>query len=203
MPILERLLRLKKQAKALGDVDIIHFDLPSQFRCAGSDGYLAWIDNALEIRDTANTHFDKGSYDFRVFDDPKEMYEEIVGLNDAGESSRLLAGYCWSWASKKNPLHYDIEFNEYDFRIKWNDFSLGQGWIMHPESIEQAGCIHTSQGLEVVYAGVIVGSDLKLEEGELVTNPLVHPGQDKNFSGLRKRMKAGKGITRAGVGRGR
>ena len=62
---------------------------------------------------------------------------------------------------------------------------------MHPESIEQVGCIHTSQGLEVVYAGVIIGNDLKFVDGELVTDPMVHPGQDKNFSGLRGRMKAG------------
>ncbi len=87
------------------------------------------------------------------------MYDEMVRLNNAGDSSRLLAGYCWKWASKKNPLHYDIEFPEYDFHMRWNDFSLGQGWIMHPESIEQVGSIHTSQVLEVVYAGIIIVSD--------------------------------------------
>jgi len=63
---------------------------------------------------------------------------------------------------------------------------------MHPESIEQVGCIHTAQGLEVAYAGVIIGSDMKYEDGNLVTDPLAHPGQDRNFSGLRKQLKSSK-----------
>lgn len=175
-------------AKSAG-AEIIRGSLPSQFRCGGSDGYLAWIDNCLNISETANTTFDEKHYDFRIFDNPQTMYDEIVRLNSKGDSSRLLAGYCWKWASKANPLHYDIEFPEFDFKMKWNDFNLGQGWIMHPESIEQVGCIHTSQGLEVAYAGVIIGRDLQFVDGKLNTEPLAHPGQDRNFSGLRKRLK--------------
>lgn len=171
------------------NANIINCELPSQFRCAGSDGYLAWIDNTLNITQTANALFDHNQYDFRIFDNPKDMYAEIIRLNEGGENSRLLAGYCWKWNSKPDPLQYDIEYPEFDFRMRWNDFNLGQGWIMHPESIEQVGCIHTSQGLEVAYAGVIIGSDLQFVDGEIVTNPLAHPGQDKNFSGLRKRLK--------------
>ncbi len=30
-------------------------ELGSQFRCNGSDGYLAWLDQMLQIRETANT----------------------------------------------------------------------------------------------------------------------------------------------------
>lgn len=183
---------IELQAKQTGTpTEIIKLSLPSQFRCAGSDGYLSWVDNTLGIRDTANMSLGQDSYDLRVFDNPLTMYEEILKLNASGESSRLLAGYCWPWVSKKNPLHFDIEFKQYNFQMRWNDFNLGQGWIMHPESIEQVGCIHTSQGLEVAYAGVIFGADMKYVDGKIVTDPLAHPGADKNFSGLRTRVRAG------------
>lgn len=183
---------IEQQAIQSGnDTEVIRLTLPSQFRCAGSDGYLAWVDTVLELDNSDATLYQEDSYDLRVFDDPKEMYEAILALNEGGESSRLLAGYCWKWDSKKNPLLYDIEFEQYDFHMRWNDFNLGQGWIMHPESIEQVGCIHTSQGLEVSYAGVIIGSDLKYVDDCLITDPLAHPGQDKNLSGLRTRLKQG------------
>lgn len=177
--------------EANGDLEVINLTLPSQFRCAGSDGYLAWVNKALNISNPFGDSFDADSYDLRIFDNPKEMYDTLLKLDQGGESSRLLAGYCWPWASKKNPIHFDIEYEKFDFRMRWNDFNLGQGWIMHPESVEQVGCIHTAQGLEVDYAGVIIGPDLKMSNGNLTTDPLAHPGQDKNLSGLRTRLKQG------------
>jgi len=186
-------VNIEEQAKeSCIETEIVHLELPSQFRCSGSDGYLAWIDNTLNIRETANAIYEADSYDLRVYDNPKKMYEALLNLDQNGETSRLLAGYCWPWASKKNPLHFDIEYKQYDFKMRWNDFNLGQGWIMHPESVEQVGCIHTAQGLEVAYAGVIIGPDLIISDDELATNPLAHPGEDKNFSGLRTRIKKSK-----------
>ncbi len=184
---------IENQAKASGsDTEILHLSLPSQFRCSGSDGYLAWVDSTLVIKETPETYFGPDSYDLRIYDNPKKMYEDLLELDGNGKSARLLAGYCWPWVSKKNPLYFDIEFEEFDFHMRWNDFNLGQGWIMHPESVEQVGCIHTSQGLEIDYAGVIIGADLKITDNVLTTDPLAHPGQDKNFSGLRARLRQGK-----------
>ena len=71
--------------------------LISQFRCNGSDGYLAFIDNLLEIRDTANVDLEGIDYDFRVVDSPYELRNLIVDRNKENNKARLLAGYCWEW----------------------------------------------------------------------------------------------------------
>jgi len=72
---------------AAAGAKVINCSLPSQFRCSGSDGYLAWIDNVLRISESGNLEFDTNQYDFRVYDDPKQMYDEIVRLNSCGFSS--------------------------------------------------------------------------------------------------------------------
>jgi hypothetical protein len=84
-------------------------ELPSQFRCSGSDGYLAWLDATLGIRSTANERLDSGSYDFRVFDDPVALHGAIRQANHSNQA-RMVAGYCWNWASKVSPQrlgHHD------------------------------------------------------------------------------------------------
>lgn len=182
---------IEKWAKHF-DAKVVRLTLPSQFRCGGSDGYLAWLDNLLEIQDTATTSLKGIDYDFRVFDCPLEMRNAIVTHNANGDVSRMLTGYCWPWLSKKkgNEDHLDVTIPEKNFAMKWNDFSLGQGWIMHDESINQIGCIHTAQGLEVAYAGVIIGPDLSVnEEGSLVTDANYHPGQDRALQGHKKLVK--------------
>lgn len=172
------------------NANVVSLSLPSQFRCSGSDGYLSWIDSTLEIRETANPRLD-GTYDFRVFDNPEEMRKEIFRLNQNGRTARMLAGYCWKWISRRDPFAFDIKFPEFGFRMRWNDFELGQSWIMHDEGAEQVGCIHTCQGLEVDYVGVIIGDDLRFEDG-LVSYPLEHPAGDLNFKGLRGRLRDSK-----------
>jgi DUF2075 family protein len=163
-------------------------NLPSQFRCSGSDGYLAWLDSSLEIDETANLTLDD-DYDFRIYSNPCDMRDEIMKLNSNDAPARVLAGYCWKWLSKADPAAFDIVFKEFGFKAKWNDFDLGQSWIIHEESVNQIGCIHTAQGLEAAYVGVIIGPDLTCENGVLQTHPLEHPGTDKNFSGLRSMIK--------------
>jgi uncharacterized protein len=74
--------------------------------------------------------------------------------------SRMVAGYCWDWKSKKDPAAWDVVLPEHDFRMRWNLTKHGSGWLAHPDSIREIGCIHTCQGLELDYVGVIIGPDL-------------------------------------------
>jgi hypothetical protein len=99
---------LRRHARALG-AEVTELELSSQFRCNGSDGYLAWLDNTLEIRATANPMLDRADYDFRVFDDPAEMHALIALKNQSNNRSRVVAGYCWKWPSKKDAHAWDIE----------------------------------------------------------------------------------------------
>ncbi len=152
------------------DAGVVEQKLESQFRCNGSDGYLAWIDNSLDIKETANPTLEGIDYDFDVFDNPQEMREEIVRLNEQNNTARLVAGYCWDWISKKDLNAMDITFPEYRFQMQWNLISHGQSWLVEPNSINEVGCIHTCQGLEMDYVGVIVGEDLVVRNGFVTTD---------------------------------
>jgi DUF2075 family protein len=168
----------------------IHFlELKSQFRCNGSDGFITWLDEALGIIDDGNTSFEGVNYDFKVFDDPSKLYEEIRSKNAEANKSRMLAGYCWDWISKSDPKEFDIAFPKFDFKAKWNLESRGSAWLIDPESIDDIGCIHTSQGLELDYVGVIIGGDLKVVDGELITDPSGRASTDVSLHGYKKEFK--------------
>ena len=157
--------------------------LPSQFRCNGSDGYIAWLDNTLNIAETANYTLQGIDYDFRVIDSPKELHALIREKNSSKESSmtsgsRIVAGYCWPWNSKKNNNEKDIIIDDYS--AQWNKGSDGALWAITENSINEVGCIHTCQGLEFDYIGVIIGNDLVARNGEIVTQPLERNTVDAN-----------------------
>ena len=166
-------------------------ELESQFRCNGSDGYLSWLDNILDIRKTANFEFTDFDYDFKVVEDPNELRRLIEEKNKINNKSRLVAGYCWNWIStgKNNADVYDINIPEYNFKISWN---LGNSstWAIDDNSVKEAGCIHTCQGLEFDYVGVIIGDDLRYENGSIVTDYTKRAKTDQSLKGINKLMKS-------------
>lgn len=172
-------------AKAKGAVVEEHV-LSSQFRCSGSDGYLAWLDDTLGIRSTANPTLETQEYEFKVFDSPQAMHDAINEKNH-GNRARVVAGYCWPWLSKKAPTAADIVIG--DYKRQWNLDQDGSLWIIAENSIEQVGCIHTCQGLEVDYIGVIIGPDLVVRDGQVVTSPDERDKHDKSIRGWKKMMK--------------
>jgi len=171
------------------EMDILELD--SQFRCDGSDGYIAWLDNVLGIRETANIDIydDDLNYDFRVFDDPNEMRAAIEEKNAVNNKSRIVAGYCWNWISegKNDSSVHDIVIPEFDFEMSWN-LGSSQTWAIDPESIKEAGCIHTCQGLEFDYVGVIIGDDLRYDNG-IVTDYTKRAKTDQSLKGLKSKYK--------------
>ncbi|MCK6421725.1 MAG: DUF2075 domain-containing protein [Aquabacterium sp.] len=174
---------LRRHAREAGAA-VTELELASQFRCNGSDGYLAWLDNTLDIRGTANPTLDGGEFDFRVFDNPADMHALVALKNRANNRSRVVAGYCWKWPSKKDAQAWDIELPQFDYRRRWNLDKDGSLWIVTPGSVEQVGCIHTCQGLELDYVGVIVGPDIAYRDGQIVTDATKRAGSDQSVRGL-------------------
>jgi DUF2075 family protein len=181
---------IEKFAIELG-IKIHRLKLESQFRCNGSDGYLAWLDNILRIKNTANYDFNSLDYefDFKVFDTAKELQEVIYKKNKLSNKARLVAGYCWDWVSDKSPEVYDFKTKEFGFDMKWNMKSYGGKWIIEPESVTEIGCIHTAQGLELDYVGVIIGDDLIFRNGDLLVNPSARSKMDRTLFGWKKGMR--------------
>lgn len=165
--------------------EVQEMELISQFRCNGSDGYLAWLDDVLEIRDTANLDMKDIDYDIRIMDSPNEVRNLIIERNKSRNQSRILAGYCWAWLKEgqNNSDVHDIKIG--DFEMSWN---LGNTstFAIDENSVNEIGCIHTSQGLEFEYAGVIIGDDLRYENGHIVTDFTKRAKTDQSLRGIKK-----------------
>ena len=177
---------IKKYANEF-NAGIYTYELDSQFRCNGSDGYVAWLDNILEIKQTANLDIDGFDYDFKVFDDPNEMRKAIEEKNQINNKSRIVSGYCWDWISegKNSSEVHDIKIPEYNFEMSWN---LGSSltWAIDANSVKEAGCIHTCQGLEFDYVGVIIGDDLRYKDDHIVTDYTKRAKTDQSLKGINK-----------------
>lgn len=168
--------------------DITKLELTSQFRCDGSDGYLAWLDNVLEIRDTANFSLEDIDYDIQIMDTPMAMKDKIFSLNNQGKQSRILAGYCWNWdkSGRNDSTHYDIEID--DFKMSWN-LDNSSPYAIDDSSINEVGCIHTTQGLEFDYVGVIIGNDMRYENQQIVTDFTARAKTDQSLKGIKSLYK--------------
>lgn len=178
-----RVSEIKKQADRLGST-VHHSDslkLTSQFRCNGSDSYLAFLDDLLGIRNTANAFNFDLDYDIRVFDNAAQMREELRKYNDKNKA-RMIAGYCYPWDSKRDKTKNDIIL-EGGFAAQWN-FDTNT-FATAPTSFEQVGCIHSTQGLEFDYVGIIIGKDMRFVDGRVITDYKKRDSHDKTIQGVR------------------
>lgn len=177
---------IENWARQLG-ANVHHAQLLSQFRCNGSDGYLAWLDNILQIRETANTNLADVPYDFRVFDNPQTLHDVIREKNSVNNKARMVAGYCWKWVSKSDLQAWDIHIGSY--KARWNLRDHGSTWLVRPDSVSEVGCIHTCQGLELDFVGVIIGPDLIVRDGRVVTDASKRAVDDRTVRGYKKMLR--------------
>jgi uncharacterized protein len=97
----------------------------------------------------------------------------------------VVAGYCWEWDKKgrSDPEAHDITIGDYE--RSWN-LDTSEPWAIVEGSIEEGGCIHTCQGLEFEYIGVIIGEDLKYRDGEIIVDCEVRASTDRLLFGIKK-----------------
>lgn len=130
------------------------YPLKSQMRVRAGDDYVRYVRRALSDDAPGCRAFP--GYDLRFFDDLGAMRREILRREDEHGLSRLVAGYAWPWVSRKDPSAFDIELD--GARLRWN--SSDADWVSRPQSRDEVGSIHTVQGYDLNYAGVIIGPDL-------------------------------------------
>lgn len=183
-------------------------ELTAQYRVQGGADYIGMVKYFLGINKNKNIFSRNNSYDFRVFDDPNEMFDLIkekdlesqkkqsleAGKIDFIENEfnghcRVVAGYTYEWVSnhEKRDGVYDVIIPEKQFAKKWN-LQYGSGvsaysWIDDNSSIDEIGCIHTCQGLDLDYCGVIIGKDIVYRDGRICFDKSQHAKTDR--SGIR------------------
>jgi DUF2075 family protein len=134
------------------------FSLKSQMRVKAGSGYINFIKDLISGEKPKPIDF--GDYDFRIFDNLGEMRDEILKRDDEHGLSRLVAGYAWDWVSKTDPTKPDIAVDGVE--LFWNRSAVD--WVNSPTSREEVGSIHTIQGYDLNYAGVIIGKDIGYDE---------------------------------------
>jgi len=130
--------------------------LKSQFRSRGGVSYVNFIHNLFDVDVINIKPFRSFDFDLRLFDRLEELVDEIKAKEAEDGLSRLVAGYAWEWVSKKNKNKYDINIG--DVHLRWNSKAID--WVNSENSIHEVGCIHTTQGYDLNYVGVILGPEI-------------------------------------------
>jgi uncharacterized protein len=150
---------------------VLEYELEAQFRCAGSEAFINWINTTLNVKKTANALWDiRDEFDFRIFEDPVQLEDAILEKASSGNSARLVAGFCWKWSDPDDGGNLKNDVIIGSFSRPWNakpdapklasGIPKAQLWASDPNGINQVGCIYTVQGFEFDYIGVIFGKDL-------------------------------------------
>ena len=116
------------------------------------------------------------------------MRKAIEDKNKVNNKSRLVAGYCWNWPTgntRNDTNFHEITIPEHNFEISWN-LDGGEAFAIGENSINEAGCIHTVQGLEFDYVGVIIGDDIRYENGHILTDYTKRAKTDTSLNGIKK-----------------
>jgi len=161
-----------REAASKFGATLVEEELRTQFRCAGSDAFIQWVDNTLAVRATPTEYWDPNdAFDFKIVDSPEELESAIHSKISQGSTGRVAAGFCWPWSDPQpdGTLISDVVIG--NFARPWNAKpdagKLAPGvprshfWASDPNGISQIGCIYTAQGFEFDYIGVIFGKDLE------------------------------------------
>jgi len=129
--------------------------LVSQFRVKGGNSYLNFITRLLSS-DSSLKKYSSSKYELLLYHSIDEMVSKIKEKNEKYGLSRLIAGFAWPWISRKNTSLFDISINGTELR--WNNTT--DDWINSENAVNEVGCIHTSQGYDLNYTGVIFGPEV-------------------------------------------
>lgn len=134
--------------------------LSSQFRVRGGQPYAEFVDKLLNMKLGAEGVFKSKAYDLKIFDSIEDLVSEIAKKEKQFGLARLIAGYAWPWVSKNDPDAYDIQIE--NIRLCWNKTS--KDWINSDGAKKEVGCIHTTQGYDLNYAGIIFGKEIRYDK---------------------------------------
>ncbi len=140
------------------NLNATHHFLTSQLRVKGGEKYIEFINSVFDGGENLDAQF--SSFDFQIYDDVAKMVEDIKAKNGEFSLCRVVAGFAWPWISRGKPEATDIDIDGY--KLKWN--STTTNWVNSRNAINEVGCIHTVQGYDLNYVGVIVGPELGYDE---------------------------------------
>lgn len=179
-------------------VSVHHYELDTQFRCAGSESYIRWVDFFLGLSDSRTTSWKRlNEYEALAFDDVGLMEDALRQKLSGGDTARLVAGFCWPWSDPLTDRVLVPDVVVGNWQRPWNKkprdmWKLKRSaeppeshpytiWATQPEGFEQVGCIYSAQGFEFDYVGVIFGADLRWDNRIGDWQPNLSANCDRGF----------------------
>ncbi len=150
--------------------------IKSQFRVSAGTNYVELVNTLLSHNtNVISKLYQFKNYEFLLFDNLGQMIKLINQRNSEYGLSRLVAGYSWKWISK-NGAQYDIEIQ--GMQLKWN--SVNTDWVNSSNAINEVGCIHTTQGYDLNYTGIIFGNEISYDKKTNTIKIIEENYYDKN-----------------------
>ena len=144
--------------------------LTAQMRCKAGDRYVQFLDDLLCNTISGSTPLPHwNGYDFRVYDDVDQLVTDINSNNDSGKCglSRVVAGYGWKWGTmgKNRTAINALSNTDWDIHINGHDYfwNVQNGNFIFKADRNEIGCVHTVQGFDLNYVGVIFGPEIKYD----------------------------------------
>ena len=140
--------------------------LQTQMRCEGGQSYLEYLDRIFQVSQDDSLMVE--NYDFKIWDNPNSMIENIRNKDLNLSLCRVVAGYAWRWQSKgcetiEQAVRDGLEDIELDGRkYVWN--MSNQEWILRDGAVNEIGCVHTTQGYDLNYVAVIFGHEIDYDD---------------------------------------
>ena len=153
--------------------------LRSQMRCKGGQDYIDYLSDIFSCKEDLQKK-EIINYDFKLFDHIEDMIQAIRSRDKEVGLSRTVAGYSWEWKSKGcNSIEEVKRLGLEDITIEghkyiWNMKNIE--WILRPTAIDEIGCIHTTQGYDLNYVGVIFGEEIGYDNdtNQITIDPSKH-----------------------------
>lgn len=145
--------------KLISDKNSTTIELKSQMRSQGGNDYITFADKLLNVSRNEKKIFAHEKYDLLIFDSLKDLYAQLKIKEDEHSLCRLVAGFSWPWVSdvrRKTPDAIDIKIEGLEFQ--WN--RRPNDWVNSPNAFSEVGSIHTTQGYDLNYTGIIFGEEI-------------------------------------------
>ena len=152
----------------LKDKETKRIKLTSQMRVKGGNDYISFVDQLFKIKLGEQNFYKDSNYELLIFDYLPDLYERLSQKEKELGLCRVVAGYAWPWKSKEDQNEVDIEID--GLKFQWN--TTDKDWINSPNAFKEVGCIHTTQGYDLNYTGLIFGKEIDYdpEQKKIVIN---------------------------------
>jgi hypothetical protein len=152
--------------------------LKTQFRVKGGNEYVSFVRKIFNSKIAViDKHFQSKEYEVFLYHSLDKMVSAIKQKEEQNQLSRLVAGFAWEWVSNKSANVYDIIIG--NTKLKWNSVTVD--WVNSLNSVNEVGCIHTIQGYDLNYTGVIIGPEIDYDFS--INEFIIHKDRYKDKNG--------------------